>query len=44
MSWAVIANLALVGFLYKVAVEIVFLPLTYLVINLVKKHEPSYRK
>lgn len=44
MSWAVIANLALVGFLYKVAVEIVFLPLTYLVINLVKKHEPNYRK
>lgn len=26
MSWAVIADLALVGFLYKVAVEIVFLP------------------
>ncbi|OQD36297.1 hypothetical protein B1R42_07775 [Trueperella pyogenes] len=44
MSWAVIANLALVGFFYKVAVEIVFLPLTYLVINLVKKHEPNYRK
>lgn len=42
MSWSVILNLAAVGFLYKVAVEVAFLPLTYAVINLVKKHEPSY--
>lgn len=43
-GWATIANLAVVGFLYKVSVEVVFLPITYVVINLIKKHEPNYRK
>ncbi|QOR47701.1 queuosine precursor transporter [Trueperella pecoris] len=42
MSWGVILNLTVVGFIYKVAVEVVFLPLTYLVINLIKKYEPNY--
>ncbi|QOQ39745.1 queuosine precursor transporter [Trueperella pecoris] len=42
MSWGVIFNLTVVGFIYKVAVEVVFLPLTYLVINLIKKYEPNY--
>lgn len=44
VGWATIANLAVVGFLYKVSVEVVFLPITYAVINLVKKHEPNYGK
>lgn len=36
-------NYVAVGYVYKVGVEVVFLPLTYLVIAWVKKHEPSYR-
>lgn len=35
-------NYILVGYLYKVAVEVVLLPITYQVIRLVKKHEPDY--
>lgn len=35
-------NYIIVGFVYKVAVEIIFLPVTYRVIKLVKRHEPSY--
>lgn len=31
-----------VGFVYKVTVEVVFLPVTYRVIKAVKKREPSY--
>ena len=34
-----IANLAVVGFFYKVGVEAIFLPLTYVVIRWVKKRE-----
>ncbi len=30
------------GYLYKVLVEVVFLPITYPVIGLVKRHEPGY--
>ncbi|VEI13288.1 queuosine precursor transporter [Trueperella bialowiezensis] len=42
MGWGVIANLAVVGFAYKVAVEILLLPVTYAVINWVKRREPDY--
>lgn len=35
-------NYILVGYVYKVLVEIILLPVTYRVIALVKKHEPTY--
>lgn len=35
-------NYVIVGFIYKVAVEVVFLPLTYAVIGAVKRAEPAY--
>ena len=35
-------NYVVVGFLYKTAVEIIFLPVTSLVIRWIKKREPSY--
>ena len=35
-------NYIIVGYVYKCAVEIIFLPITYLVIGKIKKHEPSY--
>lgn len=38
-----ILNLTIVGFLYKVGVEVVLLPLTYLVIGWVKRHEIEYK-
>ncbi|EPD27801.1 queuosine precursor transporter [Actinotignum schaalii] len=36
--WSII-NLSLVGWLYKVGIEVVFLPLTYAVVGVVKRHE-----
>ena len=30
------------GYVYKVLVEVVFLPVTYPVIGLIKRHEPNY--
>lgn len=35
-------NYVVVGYVYKVMVEVVFLPLTYLVIAWIKRHEPDY--
>jgi uncharacterized integral membrane protein (TIGR00697 family) len=35
-------NYIIVGFVYKVAVEVILMPVTYRVITLVKRHEPSY--
>ena len=35
-------NYVLVGYLYKVLIEVLFLPITYRVIALVKRQEPSY--
>lgn len=35
-------NYIVVGYTYKVLVEVLFLPITYQVIRLVKRHEPSY--
>ncbi|WP_313813889.1 queuosine precursor transporter [Glutamicibacter sp.] len=37
-------NYVLVGFVYKTAVEIIFVPVTSLVIRWFKKHEPDYAK
>lgn len=35
-------NYVIVGYIYKVAVEVCFLPITYQVIGYVKRHEPGY--
>ena len=35
-------NYVIAGYVYKVLVEVVFLPVTYPVIGLVKRHEPNY--
>ncbi|MGV1037506.1 MAG: queuosine precursor transporter [Candidatus Nanopelagicales bacterium] len=35
-------NYVIVGYVYKVGLEVVLLPVTYRVIALVKRHEPSY--
>lgn len=35
-------NYLVVGYLYKVGLEIILLPITYPVIGLIKRHEPSY--
>lgn len=37
-----IVNLMVVGFFYKVTVEVVFLPMTYFVVGLVKRTDPTY--
>lgn len=36
-------NYILVGYVYKMLVEILLLPITYRVVALVKKHEPTYQ-
>ena len=35
-------NYVIVGYFYKVLLEVVLLPITYRVIAVVKKHEPTY--
>ena len=35
-------NYVITGYVYKVLVEVVFLPVTYPVIGLIKRHEPGY--
>jgi uncharacterized integral membrane protein (TIGR00697 family) len=35
-------NYVITGYVYKVLVEVVFLPVTYPVIGLIKRHEPNY--
>ena len=37
-----LVNYIVVGYLYKVAIEVIFLPVTYRVIAAVKRREPSY--
>lgn len=37
-----LANYIIVGYIYKMLVEILLLPVTYRVVALVKKHEPTY--
>lgn len=38
-----LANYIIVGYIYKMLVEILLLPVTYRVVALVKKYEPTYR-
>ena len=35
-------NYVITGYVYKVLIEVVFLPVTYPVIGLIKRHEPDY--
>lgn len=42
VSGATLLNYIAVGYLYKVLVEALFLPVTYRVIAMVKRREPSY--
>ena len=35
-------NYVITGYIYKVLIEVVFLPITYPVIGLIKRHEPNY--
>lgn len=41
-SWGQFLNYVIVGFLWKTLVEVIMLPVTYRVIALLKKHEPTY--
>lgn len=41
-SWGQFVNYVIVGFLWKTLCEVVLLPVTYRVIALLKKHEPTY--
>ena len=41
-TWTSLLSYTVVGYLYKVAVEVVFLPVTYAVIGAIKAREPSY--
>ncbi|GAB3821184.1 queuosine precursor transporter [Tessaracoccus terricola] len=38
-----LGNYIIVGYVYKVLVEVIMLPVTYRVVKLVKQHEPTYR-
>jgi uncharacterized integral membrane protein (TIGR00697 family) len=42
VSGGELLNYIFFGYLYKVLVEVVFLPVTYPVIGLIKRHEPGY--
>ncbi len=42
ISGGTLLNYILVGYIYKVIVELLLLPVTYWVINLVKAREPDY--
>lgn len=42
ISVATWANYTITGYVYKVGVEVILLPVTYAVIRMVKRHEPSY--
>ena len=44
MPVSTILNLMIVGYFYKVAVELILLPVTYRVVAWVKKTEPSYQE
>jgi uncharacterized integral membrane protein (TIGR00697 family) len=41
-TWSSLISYTVTGYLYKVAVEVVFLPVTYAVIKAIKKREPDY--
>ena len=41
-TWTELISYTITGYLYKVAVEVIFLPVTYIVIRAIKKREPDY--
>lgn len=41
-SWGQFVNYVVVGFLWKTVAEVFVMPITYQVIRLLKKHEPTY--
>ena len=41
-SWSAFFNYVLVGYVYKVLVEVVIMPVTYAVIGWIKRREPGY--
>lgn len=41
-SWGELASYTVAGYVYKVLVEVVLLPVTYLVIRAIKRREPGY--
>lgn len=43
IDWPTLANYTIVGWVYKVLVETVCLPITYRVIAWIKRHEPDYQ-
>lgn len=44
INWGTILNLLFTGYIYKVVIEVVLLPITYLVIAAVKRYEVSYQQ
>ena len=42
ISASTMLNYIVIGYVYKVLIEVLFLPITYRIIALVKKHEPDY--
>ncbi len=42
-TWASLVSFTITGYIYKVMVEVILLPLTYTVIRIIKQHEPDYR-
>lgn len=41
-TWQQFINYVIVGFIWKTLVEVMVMPITYTVIGLLKKHEPTY--
>jgi uncharacterized integral membrane protein (TIGR00697 family) len=41
-TWGSLIGYTVTGYLYKVAVEVIFLPITFAVIRAIKKREPGY--
>jgi uncharacterized integral membrane protein (TIGR00697 family) len=41
-SWGSLISYTVTGYVYKVMVEVIFLPITYAVIRAIKKREPGY--
>jgi queuosine precursor transporter len=41
-TWGSLISYAIVGYIYKVLVEVILLPVTYAVIRAIKKREPGY--
>ncbi|WP_344803414.1 queuosine precursor transporter [Microlunatus ginsengisoli] len=41
-TWSSLISYTVTGYLYKVAVEVIFLPVTYVVIKAIKRREPDY--